>query len=137
MYKIGVVGYSAKKFDQKEAEKILNTAFAIIEKINGNDDYMVVSGLTNIGIPAIAYRLANSRGWKTSGIACKKAEEYDCFPVDEKRIIGEEWGDESKSFIHEIDCFVRVGGGEQSKKEAKMAKERDIKVYEYELPEKK
>jgi hypothetical protein len=89
--------------------------------------------LTDIGVPAIAYRESVKRGWKTIGIACEKANEYKQFSCDQKIIIGKEWGDESDEFISMIDILVKIGGGKQSTEECKKAKAKGIKVIEYDL----
>ena len=138
MLKIGLVGYSDKKFDRELAEKL--THIGLLDAVNRNqngydsDGICLVSGLTNIGIPAIGYSFAEKMGWKTVGIACKKASDYECFDVDEKIIVGDEWGDESKKFIDYIDVLVRIGGGKQSLAEENQAKEKGCEVYSYELP---
>lgn len=137
MLKIGLVGYSDKKFDKELASKL--TRIGILKAINENSDgdpsrIFIVSGLTNIGIPSIGYSFAKDMGWKTVGIACKKAYEYECFPVDEEIIVGENWGDESSTFLDYIDVLVRVGGGKQSLKEEGLAKEKGLPIYSYELP---
>lgn len=82
---------------------------------------------------SLAYRAANLRGWKTSGIACAKAEEYKCFGVDERKIIGDNWGDESETFLKEVDVVVRIGGGKQSLNEVKTFSANGGRTYEYEL----
>ena len=133
-YKIGVVGYSGAKFDKDEAFEMLLEAlqmFRHTEDVN----LELVSGLTDLGIPALAYRIAEEWGWKTTGIACSKAKEYDCFQVDNIIIVGDNWGNESEEFLHYIDVLVRVGGGKQSLAEVTRAKELGITVFEYELPE--
>lgn len=138
MIKIGLVGYSDKKFDKELAKKL--TQIGLLEAVNRNqegynpDEICLVSGLTNIGIPAIGYAFAEEMGWKTVGIACKKASDYECFDVDEKIIVGDEWGDESKTFLDYIDVLVRIGGGKQSLAEEKQAKEKGYEVYPFELP---
>ena len=132
MTEIGVVGYSDdKKFNHNIGYALTLLALEIASK--DKDDIMIVSGLTNVGIPAIAYDIAKKNKWKTKGIACKLAEDYECFPVDEKEIIGDNWGDESETFLNSIDMLVRIGGGEQSEKETEMAKKRNIEVLEYDL----
>ena len=60
--KIGVVGYSAQKFDEAEAERMLKEAYNIINSQYAGKSKAVVSGLTDLGIPALAYREAVSRG---------------------------------------------------------------------------
>ena len=137
MFKVGVVGYSGAKFNEDVAKALLAIAFDVVEEYNESKEYELVSGLTDVGIPGIAYRMAKRRGWKTVGLSAAEAKEYDCFPVDEEIIVGENFGDESKEFISYIDCLVRVGGGKQSLDETELAKKKKIPVYEYDLPEKK
>ena len=139
MVNIGIVGYSSGKFDEKIAKALMAIAFDIVEENHPSKEYMVVSGLTDMGIPSIAYNMAKKRGWKTMGVACSQARDYDCFPVDEEIIEGDEWGDESSTFLDQLDVFIRIGGGEQSLEETEAARSRKkIKgVYEYDLPEKK
>ena len=140
--RIGVVGYSAQKFDEAEATRLLRRAFNGIDYGFDRRFYFgpvaVVSGLTDLGIPALAYREAVSRGWRTIGIACSKAVEYPCFPVDKRIIVGDNWGDESPTFLNSIDFLVRVGGGKQAMREAaefrKMKGNREFAVAEYDLP---
>ena len=137
MLNIGVVGYSGAKFDEIIAKALMEIALDTVEANHKDKDYMLVSGLTDMGIPAIAYRSADKRGWETMGIACEKAEEYDCYKVNQKIIEGKEWGDESATFLDNIDVLVRIGGGEQSLDETAKAKKKKLPVYEYDLPEKK
>lgn len=119
MIRVGLVGYSAGKFDENRAARLIELAFDAIDKFFPNNKaFALVSGLTNVGIPALGYKEAVRRDWKTVGIACARAKEYECFPVDEEFIVGEEWGDESDTFLENIDCLVRIGGGEQANYEA-------------------
>jgi len=133
--KIGVVGYSGAKFNEDIAKALLAIAFRVVEENHEAKEYTLVSGLTDMGIPALAYRMADKNGWRTVGIACEKAHENPCYDVDEEIIEGKEWGDESKTFLNYIDVLVRIGGGKQSIKETETAKKKDIPVYEYDLPE--
>ena len=133
--KIGVVGYCPPtKFDENEAERMINEAYDAVQQVHPDKKKIVVSGLTNVGVPALAYRAAVQRGWSTKGIACSKASEYPLFPVDEKVIIGHEWGDESHEFVNGIDILIRVGGGKQSLKEAADVWMQRKPVLEYDLP---
>ena len=116
--KIGVVGYSAGKFSQEIAERLVDIGFEYMEISTGEHQFEIVSGYTDLGIPALAYRHATAAGHRTVGIACKKAEEYDCYPTDETIIVGDNWGDESETFLKSIDGLIRIGGGPQSFKEA-------------------
>lgn len=127
--RVGVVGYSAQKFDVEKAKRIIKSIFDELQKQYGND-ITIVSGLTAMGIPLLAYEEARRRGWKTIGIACRKAYDYERFPVDEEIIVGENWGDESETFLQSIDILVRIGGGRQSESETLKAKEIGLKVIE-------
>jgi predicted Rossmann-fold nucleotide-binding protein len=133
--KIGVVGYSDDKvFDHNIAKALLAIAFDVVEEAHPAESYELVSGLTNVGVPKLAYELADTREWTTIGLTAKEAKQYECYPVDKEIIVGENFGDESEAFIDYIDVFVRVGGGKQSMKEADMAKHSRIPMYQYDLP---
>ncbi|MGK7877101.1 MAG: hypothetical protein AB4426_28555 [Xenococcaceae cyanobacterium] len=129
--RIGVVGYSMQMFEQDRALSLIRQGFDSIEMAGVIE---VVSGLTRLGIPALAYEEAVRRGWKTVGVACSKAFEYECFPVDETIIVGDEWGDESQTFLDMIDVLVRIGGGLQAHRECFLAKKQGKQVIEFELP---
>uniref|UniRef100_A0A832H5X4 Uncharacterized protein n=1 Tax=Oscillatoriales cyanobacterium SpSt-402 TaxID=2282168 RepID=A0A832H5X4_9CYAN len=128
--RVGVVGYSGQAFDPDLGRVLVRKAFDALPHRNSIE---IVSGLTRLGIPAIAYEEAVKRGWKTVGIACSKAFDYDCFPVDETIIIGTDWGDESQAFLNSVDWLIRIGGGKQSHEEARLAKMQGKPLLEFEL----
>ena len=137
--KIGVVGFSRPQFDHEQATKILKTAIGqFIEQFNANQ-VEIVSGLTNIGIPKLAYEVAAEQGFVTVGISAKQALKVGCgiFAVDKQIIKGKKFGDESQVFIDYIDCLIRVGGGRQSRKEVEMFQEKTQNdpqlILEYEI----
>ena len=134
--RIGIVGYSPpSRFDESEARRMLIDAYNKIESGFPDRQKSAVSGLTDTGVSSLAYREAVNREWRTVGIACKKAYGLEWFPVDEEPIIvGENWGDESQTFLDYIDVLIRVGGGNQSMREAAETKRRGKLVFEYELP---
>ena len=134
--KVGLVGYSDAKYDEGIAKTLILIAMDLVEDNHEADEYKLVSGLTDLGIPGLGYKLAEKTGWKTVGFSAKEAKEYKCFPVDEEIIVGEKFGSESTAFINYIDVLIRIGGGKQTFDEVKMAKERGIAVYEFDLPEK-
>ncbi|MFA5313829.1 MAG: hypothetical protein WC375_11045 [Methanomassiliicoccales archaeon] len=140
--KIGLTGYSGAKFNEKIAAALVSSALSLVEEISFDENmdtplsFTLVSGYTDLGIPAIGYRIAHRMGWETTGIACEKAKEYTTYPVDHAIIVGTEWGEESETFLGHIDMLVRVGGGKQAIKETEEAKKRGIKVLEFDLPEK-
>ena len=131
VYRVGIVGYSAQEFDKEKAQYLVNAALQ--PYANLGSDLMIVSGLTNLGIPALAYAWAVNNCARTKGIACKKASDFECFACDEVTIVGENWGDESPVFLSAIDLLIRIGGGKQSFSEVEKAKELQIPVIEYDL----
>ena len=135
---VGVVGYSGQKFDEAEAKEILEDAFDDVEEeYIDNGDYeliTIVSGLTALGIPKIAYDIAVERDYGTMGIAPAEADEYELYNVDEIIYEGEHFGDESETFIDNIDVFIKVGGGKQSQQELELAEaDEDLSILEYDL----
>ena len=132
---IGVIGYSEQTFDEEKAREIIEEAYEDIEQEYHNDfdEFVVVSGLTNQGIPKIAYEVADEMGYRTVGVAPEESHGMSIYDVDEIVYSGSKWGDESETFINMIDVLVKVGGGEQSEKELQMAKEEDISILEYDL----
>ena len=133
MINVGLVGYSGQEFDEDIAKDLIREAFDWVEQENKGKSFCVVSGLTDLGIPALGYREAAKRGWKTTGVAPEEAKEYDWYDVDDVIIEGKKFGDESEKFLSMLDVFVKVGGGKQSKAEFKKAKEKGIKTWEGEL----
>src|SRR4051812_16784896 len=111
---IGVVGFSRPQFDQDAAKLHLRHGLDDILRRTGVSPAQaeLVSGLTNMGVPKLAYELAVTLGMRTVGISAKSALRVRCglFPVDEKRIVGQKFGDESEAFIGAIDYLLRVGG---------------------------
>lgn len=134
--KIGVVGYSSGKFDEVKARSMVEMGLASVERQAGRMVSELVSGLTDVGVPGIAYRVADEQDITTIGIACFKAYEYDCYPVSDSIIVGKDWGDESEEFLSYIDALIRVGGGDQSFTEVESFKEMkpDAVVVEFDLP---
>lgn len=126
--RIGVVGYSGRPFDEKVARGELRRLLSeLVENRELEAKAVeVVSGLTNVGIPKIAYEVAVEMGFKTVGISASRAliSSSGVFPVDKQIIVGQHYGDESEEFIGYIDVLIRIGGGEQSVKEVTMFRER-------------
>jgi len=134
---VGIIGYSDEsKFDLDDAKEKIKIEFDKLEKKYNDKKIVIVSGLTNIGIPGIAYKEATHRKWKTIGISAKEAEQYKLFNVDIKIILGEKFGDESSYFINYCDIILKFGGGKQSKKEFDMAKTNNKITKEIEIGKK-
>lgn len=137
--RVGIVGYSAQKFDEEQAMRLIYRGMEkIVKNVVQNKDkeisIEIVSGLTDLGIPALAYKFAKQHNLYTVGVACSKATEYECYPVDKRIIVGSNWGDESQDFLKYCDAFIRVGGGNQSHKEMNLAREMKKPIVEFDLP---
>lgn len=133
--RIGVVGYCPPtKFDEQEARRMIIEAYDIIFKRYVGHAIAIVSGLTNVGILAIAYDEAAKRGWRTVGVACSLASNHPLFPVNEQLIVGDSWGDESDIFVGSLHGLIRIGGGKHSLEETEAAKVLGLPTWEYELP---
>ena len=111
--RVGVVGPSAQSFDEDQARNYLLEVFNKIKAKEGLN-VEIVSGLTWLGIPGLAYEIATAFNWNTVGVACTKAKNYECFPCDRVIIVGSEWGDESDQFLSSIDLLIKVGDVDQS-----------------------
>ncbi len=129
---IGVVGYSGQKFDGSEARHALDT---LLDRARGaRNDVTIVCGLADVGIAAIAYRLARARGWETFAVDCARSRKYPAFPVDDMLIIESMVrGSESAAFLETCDAMVRVGGGAQAANEIATFRSQGGPVYEYDL----
>ncbi len=131
---IGVMGFSKQKFNTDLAFRNLSQSLELIGQLASPAiPIEVVSGLTYLGIPGMAYDIAFANGWKTVGIACALAQEFECFGCDDIVIVGKRWGAESRRFIKRCDIFIRVGGGKQSFKKIAMAKALGKTVIEFDL----
>jgi hypothetical protein len=122
--RIGVVGFSQRHFDQEAARDHLRRRITplVADAARDGSAIEIVSGLTNQGVPALAYELARELGVTTVGISAKQALRASAgvFPVDRRILVGKRYGDESAVFIASIDTLVRIGGGPQSRREVEL-----------------
>jgi hypothetical protein len=120
--RIGVVGFSRSQFDHDEARAALRACLDEVLARAGISpcDAELVSGLTNQGVPRLAYELAAALGMRTVGVSARQALRVRAgvYPVDERVIAGARFGDESAAFLARIDVLIRIGGGPQSRREA-------------------
>lgn len=139
MINIGVVGYmNLAKYNQEDAWNFLKIGFDKVEEMfKGAPNFRVISGLTDAGVPQLAYYIARQRNWNCGGIAAEGVHEYRWFPMSQDgdilKIVKGKWGAESQDFIDSINVLIRVGGGKQTYKEVKMAIEKGIPVIEFDL----
>ncbi len=125
--KIGIVGHSSNRIDEELGLALLETMISRLVASKANTgDVEIVTGLTNIGIPKLAYQIADKHRYVKVGISAQQAHEVNCgvYPVDKEIIVGKKFGDESDAFIEYIDYLIRVGGGKQSAAEVKLFKEK-------------
>lgn len=133
---IGVVGYREARFDTALARRLIRDDFMRIAYRNPSREVIVVVGLIDVGVAGIAYREAKRHGWKTIGVACKKARagEYVWLDAHEWRIAGENWGDELEVFLSDLHLLIRIGSNWWSQMAAIEARARGLSVLDYELP---
>ena len=122
--KIGVVGFSRNQFDQQDAAQKLDHTIKQIIANYPSRKFEIVSGLTNMGVPKLAYLLADRLGIDTVGFSAKQAFRVHAgiYPVSQQIIVGNRFGDESEEFINYIDVLVRIGGEPQSRHEVELFK---------------
>ena len=133
-YFIGVTGYSNSDFDEAQAHELLVAALDELAAAAPRETMVLVSGLTDMGVPAIAYREAVKRGWRTIGISAQRSQRYANFPVDEKIIVGSVWHEASETFIEKVDALIRIGGNNVAADETALAYAKGIPVMEFDLP---
>ena len=123
--KIGVVGFSRSSFDKKTAILKLRNILEFLAEGKNPKEIEVVSGYTNMGVPRIAYRLADDMDLVTVGFSAQQALRVRAgvYPVQKKILVGERFGDESEAFIEYIDILIRIGGGPQSRHETALFKQ--------------
>jgi hypothetical protein len=142
---IGVVGYSRSNFDHLLAEKLLTDAVdRLTAHLPDRSSVTIVSGLTSMGIPKLAYELADRLGMVTLGVSAMQAFTVHCgvYPVSRQIIHGQLFGEESPIFIDSIEYLIRIGGGKQSRNEVRLFTEKCAaqgwplaeRLLEHELP---
>ena len=115
--------------DETLSDGAIISALDLINKLHFGEDITLVSGLTDVGIMRVGYRFARNLGWTLFGVTSGKAisKGYPLFEVDHQEIIGDNWGDESESFIayaKTATCyFINVAGGDQAGREEQMVRE--------------
>lgn len=122
---IGVVGFSQNQFDKAMARAIIRTYYEKLADEHNDKIIEIVSGYTNMGVPKIAYELADEFGFVTVGFSAKQALRVRAglYPVKKQILHGERFGDESQAFVQYINRLLRVGGGKQSRSETQLFKD--------------
>jgi hypothetical protein len=125
--------------DEDEARTRIVQTFDYIVQNHPGADVDLVAGFTNVGVMVPAYEEGKKRGWHLVGYACKKAENYEKYPVDEEHIIGANWGEESTDFVQHATLsgcpfyMINVAGGKQSAMETERIREAGGTVIEIPL----
>jgi len=129
LHVVGVAGFSGQWSPAKlEADPALKAAAGAatealrehLKKLKDEhgDNLIVSSGATMEGVPKIIYDICAEEGIAAMGVACEKAFNYPLGTMKYLVIEGQNWGDESPSFLKTSDEFVLLGGGGQAKREA-------------------
>lgn len=119
-YRVGIVGYSGEwgtdqwSFNPDEARALIRQELWKLSEDHRGHIVEIVSGLTDIGVPKLAYEIANQFGMLTTGFAPESAQDYPHHHVDKVIYVGTGWGDESEAFLTYCDMLIKIGGGEQS-----------------------
>jgi hypothetical protein len=127
--------------DEKHNTLAIDTAYAWIDEMYHGAKVTVVSGLCDVGVMSYAYAVAGEE-WRKIGVACKKAENFKHFPVDEKYLIGNDWGDESETFTNFClnhkgpKVFINVAGGKQANREEETCRESGATIFHFALDRK-
>lgn len=132
--KVGVTGFVHGYADKVQIWNAVSRGLQQIKKDTNADELLVISGLTDQGVPQAAYYIARQNGWNIGGIAPACALNQKIFPLNEDgdigRIVGRRWGDECEAFVDECDHLLLVGGGKQALDMVEIAKRDDIPVHE-------
>lgn len=129
-YLVGVVGYSTTAFDESRALTYLQDV--LLDELQRHPGLVVVSGGTELGVPKLAYQVADALHVPTVGVICTEGRGYELHAVDLLLVEGRTWGDESWLFLNLLDALYRVGGGQQSHAEVGLARELGLPVTEFE-----
>ena len=139
-YNIGFVGYSATDFDHDAAQAIIDDIFDELEAKYAPSEVNIISGATKLGIPAMVYETAVRRmadndhvHYKLTGIMCKDGYTCELFPCDVIYAVGDNWGDESETFLSSINTLYKIGGGKQSIAEYERAQALKIVCKQFDL----
>lgn len=129
LHVVGVTGFSGQWSEEKIAASAelagdVKAAYgALGEKLDAlkvqyGDKLVVSSGATNEGVPKIIYDLCSSKGIAAMGVTSAKAAEYQLGEMKYLIVMGNDWGEESPTFLNTSDEFLMLGGGGQAKREA-------------------
>ncbi len=129
LHVIGVVGFSGQWSDQKiEADPSLRSdaeagaavlrEFLTQAKQRHGSRLVVSSGATMEGVPKIIYSLCEELGIEAMGVTSAKAYDYALGKMRYLIVEGEDWGQESATFLRTSDEIIMMGGGGQAKREA-------------------
>lgn len=116
---VGITGFSASappEFSPEDARAELKNIFTQLKEKYG-DKLVISSGATMLGVPKIAYELCDELKIKCMGVACEKAREYPLANMHYFVPVGQNWGDESATFLQTADELIALGGGEQARRE--------------------
>ncbi|MEM9691338.1 MAG: hypothetical protein AAGA56_02230 [Myxococcota bacterium] len=123
---IGVVGFSGSWRNNPRREAADTVARALRawfarKRPEENRTIWCVSGATDLGVPAIAYRVADELGLRCVGVTPAAAMSHPLARLDYLVPIGKRFGDESRVFVELCDELWMFGGGPQSESEVRLA----------------
>lgn len=139
LHVVGVTGFSGQWSASKlDADPLLKAAadaatealrdYLLKLKAEYGDKLIISSGATMEGVPKIIYDICFQAGIKAMGVACEKAFDYLLGTMKYLVVEGQNWGDESASFLKTSDELIMLGGGGQAKREAIAASHEGKKI---------
>lgn len=132
--RIGVIGYGSRIFNVKHARRLLefaiDTALAQAENVTSVE---IVTDLIFDGVPAIAYTLAEERGYRCAGYSCELSRYYGLYPADRCVVVGVSWADARAAMLDNIDVLIRIGGDNEALRMAILFERRGGTTIELEL----
>ena len=129
LHVVGVTGFSGQWDASKVAadpalqEDVARATVMIHElllqlKQQFGDRLVISTGATMPGVPGLFYDACEHLGITAMGVACEKAADYQLGKMRYLIIEGNDWGQESPTFLETSDEIVMIGGGGQAKREA-------------------
>jgi len=129
LHVVGVTGFSGQWSDQKIAsdQTIREDALAATSLIRDHLEALkaqygsrlvLSSGATMEGVPKIIYQLCEQLGIDAMGVTSAKAIDYQLGKMRYLVVEGDDWGQESATFLRTSDELIMIGGGGQAKREA-------------------
>jgi hypothetical protein len=102
--RIGITG-EISETQIPEAKRVLSRALG---RLYGSS-IEIVAKLVDRGVSRAAYEVAQELEFRTAGVAPRVALDETCSLVDRREIVGEDWGQETETFINQVSIIICLG----------------------------